>query len=79
MNALYKISHKIWQTGEWFILWSQSLITTLSKKGNLNQCKNYRKIGLICHPSKVMLKVLLQCDYCNRGHLDKVDQSDYRK
>ena len=22
---------------------------------------------------------LLQCDYCNRGHLDKVDQSDYMK
>ena len=21
----------------------------------------------------------LQCDYCNRGHLDKVDQSDYKK
>ena len=60
------------------MLWSQSVITTLSKKGNLKQYKNYHKIGLICHPSKVMLKVLLQCDYvyCNRGHLDKVDQSD---
>ena len=23
--------------------------------------------------------VFLQCDYYNRGHLDKVDQSDYRK
>ena len=21
----------------------------------------------------------LQCDYCNRGHLDKADQSQYRK
>ena len=21
----------------------------------------------------------LQCDYCNRGHLDHFDQSDYRK
>ena len=20
-----------------------------------------------------------QCDHCNRGHIDKVDQSDYRK
>ena len=24
-------------------------------------------------------RVPLQCDYCNRGNLDKVDQSDYRK
>ena len=23
--------------------------------------------------------VFLQCDYYNRGHLNKVDQSDYRK
>ena len=22
---------------------------------------------------------VLQCDYCNPGHLDKVDQSDYMK
>ena len=21
----------------------------------------------------------LQCDYCSRGHLDKVDQSEYKK
>ena len=26
---------------------------------NLQQCKNYRTISLICHPSKVLLKVLL--------------------
>ena len=31
----------------------------LHKKGNLQQCKNYRTISLICQPSKVLLKVLL--------------------
>ena len=39
--------------------WTQSLIITLPKKGNLQQCKNYRTISLNCHPSKVLLKVLL--------------------
>ena len=39
--------------------WTQSLIITLPKKGNLQQCKNYCTISLICHPSKVLLKVLL--------------------
>ena len=32
---------------------------TLPKKGNLQQCQNYRTISLISHPSKVMLKVVL--------------------
>ena len=32
---------------------------TLPKKGNLQQCQNYRTISLISHPSKVMLKIIL--------------------
>ena len=31
----------------------------LPKKGNLQQCQNYRKISLISHPSKAMLKIIL--------------------
>ena len=31
----------------------------LPKKGNLQQCQNYRTINLISHPSKVMLKIIL--------------------
>ena len=49
------ICNKIWQTGKWPTLWTQSLVTTLSKKCNLQQCQNYRAISLISHPSKVML------------------------
>uniref|UniRef100_A0A673NAR0 Reverse transcriptase domain-containing protein n=1 Tax=Sinocyclocheilus rhinocerous TaxID=307959 RepID=A0A673NAR0_9TELE len=37
----------------------QSLIIILPKKGNLQLCQNYRTISLISHPSKVMLKILL--------------------
>ena len=43
----------------WPTLWTQSLIITLPKKGNLQQCQNYRTISLISHPSKVMLKIVL--------------------
>ena len=35
------------------------MVITLPKKGNLKQCQIYRKISLISHPSKVMLKVIL--------------------
>ena len=58
ISALHKICNTIWQTGEWPIPCTQSLIITLPKKGNL-QCKNYPTISLICHPSKVLLKLLL--------------------
>ena len=35
------------------------MVITLPKKGNLQQCHNYRTISLINHASKVMLKILL--------------------
>ncbi|GFO50541.1 RNA-directed DNA polymerase (reverse transcriptase) domain containing protein [Plakobranchus ocellatus] len=56
---LFLICNKIWQTGVWPKSWTQSLIITQPKKGNLKLCQNYRTISLISHPSKVMLKVIL--------------------
>ena len=58
-DALRIICSKIWQTGKWPTQWTQSLIITLPKKGNLQMCQNYRTISLISHPRKVMLKILL--------------------
>ena len=59
IDVLLNICNKIWQTGEWPMPWTQSLVITLPKKGNLLQCQNYRTIILISHASKVMLKILL--------------------
>ena len=59
ISALTIICNKIWKTGEWPTPWTKSMIITLPKKGNLQICNNYRTISLISHPSKVMLKVLL--------------------
>ena len=53
------ICNKIWQTGEWSTLWTQSLVITLPKKSNLQQCQNYRTIRLTSHLNKVMLKIIL--------------------
>ena len=55
ITALTTICNKIWQTGEWPTPWTQSLVITLPKKGNLQQCQNC----LISHQSKVMLKIIL--------------------
>ena len=51
--------NRIWRTGDRPTPWTQSLIITLPKKGNLQLCQNYRTISLISHSSKVMLKVIL--------------------
>ena len=59
IDMLSRICNKIWKTGEWPTPWTQSLIITLPKKGNLQLCQNYRTISLISHASKVMLKVIL--------------------
>ena len=59
VNALLTICNKIWRTGEWPTPWTQSLVITLPKNGNLQLCQNYRTISLISHPSKVMLKIIL--------------------
>ena len=59
ISALLTICNKIWQTGEWPTPWTHSLIITIPKKGNLQLCQNYRTISLISHPSKGMLKILL--------------------
>ena len=60
-DVLTEICNKIWRTGEWLSPWTQSLIITLPKKGNLRLCQIYRIISFISHSNKVMLKII-----CNR-------------
>ena len=59
IDILPAICNKIWKTGKWPTTWTQSLVITLPKKGNLQLCQNYRTISFISHPSKVMLKIIL--------------------
>ena len=50
IDMLLIVCKKIWQTGEWPTPWTQSLIITLPKKGNLQLCQNYNTTSLISHP-----------------------------
>ena len=59
ISALATVFDKIWQTGERPTPWTQSLVVTLPKKGNLQQCQNYQTISLTSHPCKVMLKIIV--------------------
>ena len=59
ISTLTIICNKICETGEWPTLWTKSMIITIPMKRNLQICNNYRTISLMSHPSKVILKVLL--------------------
>ena len=59
IDVLTEICNRIWKTGEWPTPWTQSLIITLPRKGNLQLCQNYRTIGLIGRSGRVVLRVIL--------------------
>ena len=59
MTSSPQCATRFYKTGEWPTTWTQSLVITLPQKGNLQLCQNYRTISLISHPSKVMLKIIL--------------------
>ena len=73
IDMLLIICNKIWQTGEW-----QSLIITVPKKGNLQLCQNYRTISLISHPSKVILRILLNRLKPQAEEIIKEEQTGFR-
>ena len=57
ISGVTTICSKIWQIGKWPVPWTQSLVITLPKKGNLQQYQKHRPISLISHPSNAMLKI----------------------
>ena len=51
VKVMHKICKKIWATGEFPKLWTQSFIVIIPKKGNITICENNRTISLIFHAS----------------------------
>ena len=82
-NRFYDfVIYKIWKTGEWPTTWTQSLVITLPKKGNLQLCQNYRTTSLISHPSNVMLKIILnrlQSQASRKDHCKRASRFQSRK
>ena len=57
-NILTAICNKIWQTGDWRTLWTQSMVVTLPKKATYN-CINTTGQTDSSATQEVMLKVIL--------------------
>ena len=58
VKVLYSVCQQIWKTQQWPQDWKRSVFIPIPKKGNAEECSNYRTIALISHASKVMLKIL---------------------
>ena len=58
VKVLHSICQQIWKTQQWPQDWKRSVFIPTPKKGNAKECLNYRKIALISHASKIMLKIL---------------------
>ena len=55
---LWSAAHRqIWKTQQWPQDWKRSVFIPVPKKGNAEECSNYRTIALISHASKLMLKI----------------------
>ena len=57
-TVMTSICQKVWETKEWPKEWTNSLVTPLSKKGNLKQCQTYRTVSPISHPNEIYLRVI---------------------
>ena len=78
VEALTALCQKIWENKKWPDEWTQSLVIPLPKKGNLRKCQNYRTISLISHPSKIMLRVILNRLKSQAEELLSEEQAGFR-
>lgn len=58
IDVIYEICNKVWNTGEWPKEWCESIYISIHKKGDKENCNNFRTIALIPHTSKIMLYVI---------------------
>ena len=53
----HKLCTKIWKEEKWPSEWTKAVFVPIPKKGDFQQCTNYRTIALISHASKILLKI----------------------
>jgi len=58
VKVLHSICQQIWKTQRWPQDWKRSVFIPIPKKGNAEECSDYRTIALISQASKVMSLLL---------------------
>ena len=79
IEMLYELIWKIWDTEEIPTGWKEGYMVKIKKKGDLQECKNYRGSMLLSVPGKVLNIIILErlkndVDSVLRDHAsDKID------
>ena len=73
ISIYHKLCTKIWKEEEWPSEWTKAVIVPTPKKGDLQQCTNYRTIALISHASKILLKIIMK--RLQRKHDEEINQT----
>ena len=60
IKVYYEMCKKIWNTGIWPTDWKRAVFIPIPKKGDTQDCSNYRTISLISHASKILLKIIMK-------------------
>ena len=60
IEILYDLIGKIWDTDEIPIGWKEWYLVKIPKKGDLQECRNYRGIMLLSMPGKVFYIIILE-------------------
>ena len=58
ISTLTELCRQIWNTKWWSRDWPRSVFVPLPKKGDTQECCDYRTIALISHASKILLKII---------------------
>ena len=60
LQEIFEICQSMYEEGKWSDDFTRAAMIALTKKNNGVHFSDYRTISLICHASKIMLKVLTQ-------------------
>ena len=60
MEILYDLIEKIWDTDEIPIGWKEGYLVKIPRKGDLQECRNFRGIMLLSVPGKVLNRIILE-------------------
>ena len=59
-EILHDLFGKIWEQEEIPTEWKEGYLVKLPKKGDMQECKNYRGIMLLSVPGKVLNRIILE-------------------
>ena len=79
VNVFTELCQLSWSNKEWPKQWIESLIVPILKKGNLRKCENYITLSLICHSSKILLRIILNRLTSQAEEVLSEEQSGFRK